>query len=51
MAVVLGSERGGLTPEELAACETTVTIPAEGFESLNVAAAAAILLYARRSTA
>ena len=50
-SVVLGSERGGLTAEERAACELAVTIPAPGFESLNVAAAAAILTYelARRA--
>jgi len=44
-AVVLGSERDGLTPEERAACELAVTIPAPHFESLNVAAAAAIVTY------
>ncbi|MFL5844543.1 MAG: TrmH family RNA methyltransferase [Solirubrobacteraceae bacterium] len=43
--IVLGNERDGLTPEDLAACGHTVTIPAAGFESLNVAAAAAILLW------
>lgn len=47
VAVVLGRERTGLTATEVAACEMAVTIPAPGFESLNVAAAAAILLYAR----
>ncbi|HEX2085663.1 MAG TPA: RNA methyltransferase [Solirubrobacteraceae bacterium] len=44
-SVVLGSERDGLSAEERAACELAVTIPAPGFESLNVAAAAAILTY------
>jgi RNA methyltransferase, TrmH family len=43
--VVLGSESDGLTADERAACELAVTIPATGFESLNVAAAAAILTY------
>ncbi|HET7509207.1 MAG TPA: RNA methyltransferase [Solirubrobacterales bacterium] len=40
----LGAEREGLPDEVLAACETQVTIPlrADGAESLNVAAAAAI---------
>jgi RNA methyltransferase, TrmH family len=39
----LGSERDGLRPEVLAACERTATIPLVGAaESLNVAAAAAI---------
>jgi TrmH family RNA methyltransferase len=46
-AVVLGRERRGLTREEIALCEFTVTIPAPGFESLNVAAAAAILMWER----
>lgn len=45
-AVVLGSERDGLTPGERACCDLEVTIPAGGFESLNVAAAGAILTYA-----
>lgn len=50
-SVVLGSERGGLTAQERAACALAVTIPAPGFESLNVAAAAAIVTYelARRA--
>jgi RNA methyltransferase, TrmH family len=50
-SVVLGSEGDGLSAEERAACELAVTIPAPGFESLNVAAAAAILTYelARRA--
>ena len=44
-SVVLGSESDGLSAEERAACELAVTIPAPHFESLNVAAAAAILTY------
>ena len=44
-AVVLGAEGEGLSDEELARCELRVTIPATGFESLNVAAAAAILAW------
>lgn len=44
-SVVLGSERGGLSEAERARCDLAVTIPAPGFESLNVAAAAAILAY------
>lgn len=43
VAVVLGAERDGLTSGEIALCDLAVTIPAAGFESLNVAAAAAIL--------
>jgi TrmH family RNA methyltransferase len=44
-SVVLGSEGDGLSAEERAACDLAVTIPAPGFESLNVAAAAAIVTY------
>jgi TrmH family RNA methyltransferase len=44
-SVVLGSEAGGLSAAERAACDLAVTIPAAGFESLNVAAAAAIVTY------
>lgn len=44
-AVVLGSERDGLSDDERARCDLAVTIPAPGFESLNVAAAAAILAW------
>jgi RNA methyltransferase, TrmH family len=49
--VLLGSERDGLTEEERAACDGAVTIAAPHFESLNVAAAAAIVTYelARRA--
>jgi RNA methyltransferase, TrmH family len=45
-ALVLGSERAGLPPDVLAACDAQVTIPlrAGGPDSLNVAAAAAIAL-------
>jgi RNA methyltransferase, TrmH family len=46
LTLVLGSERTGLPPEALEACDAEVTIPlrADGAESLNVAAAAAIAL-------
>jgi TrmH family RNA methyltransferase len=47
-AIVLGAEREGLSAAERALCEHAVTIDAPGFESLNVAAAAAILLHAVR---
>jgi RNA methyltransferase, TrmH family len=45
-ALVLGSERAGLPPDVLAACDARVTIPlrAGGPDSLNVAAATAIAL-------
>ncbi|HEV3000349.1 MAG TPA: RNA methyltransferase [Solirubrobacteraceae bacterium] len=50
-SVVLGSEADGLSDAERRACDLAVTIPAHGFESLNVAAAAAILAWelARRA--
>jgi RNA methyltransferase, TrmH family len=45
---VLGSEREGLPDEELARCDERATVPlAPGAESLNVATAGAIALYAR----
>ncbi|HEV2813239.1 MAG TPA: TrmH family RNA methyltransferase, partial [Solirubrobacteraceae bacterium] len=43
--LLLGSEAQGLTDDERALCDGLVTIDAPGFESLNVAAAAAILTY------
>jgi RNA methyltransferase, TrmH family len=46
LTVCLGAERDGLPAEVLAGCERAVTIPLrpDGAESLNVAAAAAIVL-------
>jgi TrmH RNA methyltransferase len=45
-ALVLGNEETGLSPATLAACDQVVTIPGAGrVQSLNVAAAAAILIY------
>ena len=47
VALVLGTEGEGLTPEALAAADTIVTIPmAHGIDSLNVAATAAVAMYA-----
>ena len=47
VALVLGNEENGLDRATLAACGELVTIPGSGhIQSLNVAAAAAILLYA-----
>jgi len=47
VALVLGTEGDGLTPEALAAADTIVTIPmAHGIDSLNVAATAAVAMYA-----
>ncbi len=47
VALVLGTEGEGLTPEALAAADTVVTIPmAHGIDSLNVAATAAVAMWA-----
>jgi RNA methyltransferase, TrmH family len=47
VALVLGNEETGLDPDTSAACDDFVTIPGGGrIQSLNVAAAAAILIYA-----
>ena len=47
VALVLGAEGEGLTPEALAAADTIVQIPmAHGIDSLNVAATAAVAMYA-----
>jgi TrmH family RNA methyltransferase len=44
--LVLGSEREGLSAEQLAACEQVVSLPMRGkVTSLNLAVAAGILLY------
>lgn len=49
VAMVLGTEGDGLSRRALAAADTIVTIPmAHGVDSLNVAAAAAVALYALR---
>jgi TrmH family RNA methyltransferase len=46
VALVLGAEHGGLSPMLRAACDGTVCIPMHGAgDSLNVATAAAVLLY------
>jgi TrmH RNA methyltransferase len=46
VALVLGNEERGLTPEVAAACTRLVTIPGSGaVESLNVSVAAAVLLW------
>ena len=45
-AIVLGGEGGGVSPETLSAVHHTVTIPMGApVESLNVAVAAAVILY------
>lgn len=45
--LLLGSEREGLTPEQLAVCEQVIRLPMRGrATSLNLAVAAGVLLYA-----
>jgi tRNA G18 (ribose-2'-O)-methylase SpoU len=47
LALVLGTEGEGLTPEAIAAADTVVQIPMmHGIDSLNVAAAAAVAMWA-----
>ena len=49
LAVVLGTEGEGLSPETIAACDWTVRIPmAHGVDSLNVAAASAVAFWEMR---
>ena len=46
IALILGNEEAGLDPITMAACDEIVMIPGSGsVQSLNVAAAAAILIY------
>jgi TrmH RNA methyltransferase len=46
-ALVLGNEETGLRPASIKACDELVTIPGSGsIQSLNVAASAAVLIYA-----
>jgi RNA methyltransferase, TrmH family len=45
--LVLGAERDGLPEEVLARCDVRATIPVQDVESLNVAMAGTIALYAR----
>ena len=47
VALILGNEEHGLSPDTLAACDDIATIPGSGrVQSLNVAATAAILIHA-----
>lgn len=47
LALILGNERDGLSPELMSACARSVRVPMRGFvESLNVSVTAAILLSA-----
>ena len=51
LSFVLGAEREGLPDDVVARCDEAATIPTSGqVESLNVAAAAAIALYAARAS-
>jgi TrmH RNA methyltransferase len=50
VTLILGNEESGVDPATLALCDTVVTIPGSGrVQSLNVAAAAAVLFYALRA--
>ncbi len=44
-AVIIGSEGAGISPETAGLCDRAVYIPISGVESLNAAAAAAIILW------
>ncbi|MFJ4225056.1 TrmH family RNA methyltransferase [Microbacterium sp. NPDC089695] len=47
VALIMGAEGDGLTPEQIASADRVVTIPMRGgVDSLNVASAAAVALYA-----
>ncbi|MBQ9417805.1 MAG: RNA methyltransferase [Bacteroidales bacterium] len=51
LALILGSEGDGLSPEALHSCQLTARIPMwHGVDSLNVAAAAAVAFYALADT-
>ncbi len=44
--LVLGTEQKGLTPEQTAACDVTISLPMQGrVSSLNLSVAAGVLLY------
>jgi tRNA G18 (ribose-2'-O)-methylase SpoU len=50
LAIVLGAEGDGLSPQALSTADTVVTIPMlHGVDSLNVASASAVALYALRA--
>ena len=52
LALVLGTEGDGLSARTVAGCDTVVRIPmAGGVDSLNVAAAAAVAMWALRPPA
>jgi tRNA G18 (ribose-2'-O)-methylase SpoU len=44
--LVLGSEQKGLSPEQIKACDVTISLPMRGrVSSLNLAVAAGVLMY------
>lgn len=48
--LVLGNEQKGLSPEQVNACDVTVSLPMQGrVSSLNLAVAAGVLLYALKT--
>ena len=50
VALVFGNERDGLTPEMVAACDSTFFVPMRGFsQSLNLSVAAAVTLQHARA--
>lgn len=50
LAIIMGTEGDGLSPETIAGCDYTVKIPmAHGVDSLNVAAASAVAFWQLRS--
>ena len=49
LGVIIGSEANGLPPEIVEAADHRVTIPVEGIDSLNAAAAGAILAFVLRT--
>lgn len=52
VAVLVGNEPRGLAPEVIAACDGTLSVPTVGqVESLNVAAAGAVILYGLQQAA
>jgi TrmH family RNA methyltransferase len=49
--LLLGNEQKGLSPEQLKACDVTLSLPMQGrVSSLNLAVAAGVLLYALNKT-
>jgi TrmH family RNA methyltransferase len=51
LAIAVGNEGAGISPELAARAAATVALPIQGVESLNVAVATGIVLYALRASA